>query len=166
MYCYCCSGKDFSECCGPYLSLKQIADSCEALMRSRYSAYCLADTSYLVTTLHPLERSPDIAAEITAFANSVHFCRLSIRAASQTVQHGQVSFAAYFLHEQKLDVIEEVSDFIYEGRWYYKSGKLKKTDPTKIGRNDLCPCGSGKKFKQCATHQLSGQLTDTVPPSQ
>ncbi|WP_390884613.1 SEC-C metal-binding domain-containing protein [Aeromonas dhakensis] len=22
----------------------------------------------------------------------------------------------------------------------------------KIGRNDPCPCGSGKKFKQCCLH--------------
>jgi uncharacterized protein YecA (UPF0149 family) len=22
-------------------------------------------------------------------------------------------------------------------------------DPSKIGRNDLCPCGSGKKYKKC-----------------
>lgn len=164
MYCYCCSGKSFSECCEPYLSLKQTASSCEALMRSRFSAYCLADTTYLLATLHSSEHMPDLAAEITAFANSVHFCRLSVKSASQTVQHGQVRFAAYFIHEQKLDVIEEVSDFVYDKRWYYKSGKLKKTDPIKIGRNDLCPCGSGKKFKQCTTHQLSGQLTDTTFP--
>lgn len=133
-------------------------------MRSRYSAYCLADTTYLVTTLLPSERTPNIAAEITAFAKSVHFCRLSVKSVLQTVQHGQVSFAAYFLHEQKLDVIEETSDFIYEGRWYYVGGQLKKTDPIKIGRNNFCPCGSGKKFKQCATHKLSGQFTDTAFP--
>ncbi|MFO0974097.1 MAG: SEC-C metal-binding domain-containing protein [Phycisphaerae bacterium] len=24
-----------------------------------------------------------------------------------------------------------------------------KTDKAQIGRNDPCPCGSGKKFKQC-----------------
>ena len=22
-------------------------------------------------------------------------------------------------------------------------------DETKVGRNDLCPCGSGKKYKKC-----------------
>jgi len=27
--------------------------------------------------------------------------------------------------------------------------KVKNTDGTKVGRNDLCPCGSGKKFKKC-----------------
>ena len=25
---------------------------------------------------------------------------------------------------------------------YYRDGR-------KVGRNDLCPCGSGKKYKQC-----------------
>src|SRR5690606_38045126 len=27
--------------------------------------------------------------------------------------------------------------------------KVQKKAEPKIGRNDLCPCGSGKKFKQC-----------------
>ena len=25
----------------------------------------------------------------------------------------------------------------------------KKADGTKVGRNDPCPCGSGKKYKNC-----------------
>jgi preprotein translocase subunit SecA len=25
----------------------------------------------------------------------------------------------------------------------------KKADGTKVGRNDPCPCGSGKKYKKC-----------------
>ncbi|MFH1291876.1 MAG: preprotein translocase subunit SecA [bacterium] len=27
--------------------------------------------------------------------------------------------------------------------------KLKKEDGSKVGRNDVCPCGSGKKYKRC-----------------
>ncbi|MDG2285973.1 MAG: SEC-C metal-binding domain-containing protein [Alphaproteobacteria bacterium] len=26
----------------------------------------------------------------------------------------------------------------------------------KVGRNDPCPCGSGKKFKKCCIHKSSG----------
>jgi preprotein translocase subunit SecA len=26
---------------------------------------------------------------------------------------------------------------------------LDEIDWTRVGRNDLCPCGSGKKFKAC-----------------
>jgi uncharacterized protein len=43
---------------------------------------------------------------------------------------------------------------------YFKSQRLLEEEPfdrattfrrhvTEIGRNDSCPCGSGKKFKQC-----------------
>lgn len=31
----------------------------------------------------------------------------------------------------------------------------------KIGRNDLCPCGSGEKFKRCC----EGRFVETVPVS-
>jgi preprotein translocase subunit SecA len=30
-----------------------------------------------------------------------------------------------------------------------KSEKIQKNQVTKVGRNDKCPCGSGKKFKHC-----------------
>jgi preprotein translocase subunit SecA len=33
-------------------------------------------------------------------------------------------------------------------------GMIKSATGPKVGRNDPCPCGSGKKFKQC-----HGQLT-------
>jgi preprotein translocase subunit SecA len=40
-----------------------------------------------------------------------------------------------------------------EGRDYYDPGEPRKQEPVKVGpkvgRNDPCPCGSGKKYKQC-----------------
>ena len=41
-----------------------------------------------------------------------------------------------------------------EGRWVYTGqlggpGKTVRRETPKVGRNDPCPCGSGKKFKQC-----------------
>ena len=32
---------------------------------------------------------------------------------------------------------------------------------SKVGRNDLCPCGSGKKFKQCCQRK-AGRLSPTA----
>jgi uncharacterized protein YecA (UPF0149 family) len=29
------------------------------------------------------------------------------------------------------------------------AGRTVKRDDEKIGRNDTCPCGSGRKFKKC-----------------
>jgi len=28
-------------------------------------------------------------------------------------------------------------------------GKTRDAEGNKVGRNDLCPCGSGKKYKKC-----------------
>jgi preprotein translocase subunit SecA len=41
-------------------------------------------------------------------------------------------------------------DFKPTGRKYWKRGKKVevRTEP-KVGRNQPCPCGSGKKFKNC-----------------
>lgn len=34
----------------------------------------------------------------------------------------------------------------------------------KVGRNDPCPCGSGKKFKKCCLSSVSDSPSDSVPP--
>lgn len=38
-------------------------------------------------------------------------------------------------------------------QWRYVDGVLNSIPSKSIGRNELCPCGSGKKYKQCQTHQ-------------
>jgi len=41
-------------------------------------------------------------------------------------------------------------------------GKILVKSPlrrsTKVGRNDLCPCGSGLKFKKCCWNEVTGNL--------
>jgi hypothetical protein len=34
----------------------------------------------------------------------------------------------------------------------------------KVGRNDPCPCGSGKKFKKCCLASASAPLSESAPP--
>ena len=36
------------------------------------------------------------------------------------------------------------------------------THPNKSGRNDLCPCGSGKKFKKCCALKQQRNRGNTV----
>ncbi|EAX7120348.1 hypothetical protein AIW16_22500, partial [Salmonella enterica] len=64
---------------------------------------------------------------------------------SEAENTGYVSFIARFSEQGKTGAIIERSRFIKEnGQWYYIDG----TRP-QLGRNDPCPCGSGKKFKKC-----------------
>ena len=52
------------------------------------------------------------------------------------------------LTDSEEDLPQAVTD-IYRF-WLAKRGTgTQRRDNPKIGRNDPCPCGSGKKFKQC-----------------
>ena len=48
--------------------------------------------------------------------------------------------------EELVVTVADLSDLTRELR--YKVDTVKREAP-KVGRNDACPCGSGKKFKQC-----------------
>lgn len=53
--CPCCSGAPFGACCAPILQ-GGAASSALALMRSRYTAFVLADEDHLVRSWHPRTR--------------------------------------------------------------------------------------------------------------
>lgn len=128
-------------------------------MRSRYSAYChhAKDPqcySYIVQTYHSKARSLHSEADIADFANAVHFIGLKILSDSprpeQTLTSNQVHFIASYLAGDKLELLDEVSDFeLEQGRWMYCSGVLTEHPAVRVSRNDPCPCGSGLKFKKC-----------------
>ncbi|TQV71982.1 zinc chelation protein SecC [Aliikangiella marina] len=147
MRCYCCSGKLFADCCEPILTGTQPADAPEALMRSRYSAFCSNNACYLVSTHWPVE--PDSRAQIQQTIDSTKWLGLKV---IRTDLHpntltGSVEFVAFF-DDQGVKQLHEKSSFVKQNdKWFYTSGE--HLPPIKIGRNDECFCGSGKKFKRC-----------------
>jgi hypothetical protein len=50
-------------------------------------------------------------------------------------------------YDRELDPFDD-EDFGDDGDAWAYSGTIRNTTP-KVGRNDPCPCGSGKKFKKC-----------------
>jgi uncharacterized protein len=48
--------------------------------------------------------------------------------------------------EEMVVTVADLSDLTQEHR--YKVETLRRDGP-KVGRNDPCPCGSGRKYKQC-----------------
>jgi len=116
-------------------------------MRSRYAAFVIKDADYLIKTWHPSCQAADLRQEIEAgFANTQWLGLTQYETApGSTPNEGFVSFVARFIEHNKPGAIIERSRFILEGgQWYYIDG----TRP-QFGRNDPCPCGSGKKFKKC-----------------
>jgi SEC-C motif-containing protein len=155
--CPCGSGRPFEACCGPHISGATPAPTAEALMRSRYSAFVKADVDYLHDTLAPESRHDFDRAETERWARESRWQGLEIHAAEggEGDETGAVEFTARYVHKGKPFAHRELSKFRKEaGRWVYVDGTVgappvEQRVAPKIGRNDPCPCGSGKKYKKC-----------------
>lgn len=152
--CPCRSGKTLADCCGPYLAGLP-APTAEALMRSRYSAYAVGNIDYLRETLLPSTREDFAREEAETWARNSVWTGLEIRGTEKGQPgdtDGVVEFVARFSMNGKPMSHHETSRFAVEdGRWYYVDGVLgaRPRSGPKVGRNDPCPCGSGKKYKKC-----------------
>lgn len=147
--CPCCSGLQYSACCQPYLGNTRTAAEPETLMRSRYTAYVKHDVDYLVATWHPDLQAEKWRDSIAESCRDTCWLGLNIltSAPGKTQDEGYVEFAARYTaaNRQQTGLMRERSRFLrYHDRWYYRDGIHLQT-----GRNEHCPCGSGKKYKKC-----------------
>jgi len=119
--CYCGSGKNFDDCCQPYIKGIFNAPSAEALMRSRYSAYVIHNADYLWHTTAPQQRRHHSKAAILEWAKSNQWLKLEVLKATETT----VEFKAYYLDSSlRAQVHHEKSTFMKEGgSWYYVDGE-------------------------------------------
>lgn len=157
MSCPCGSHLPFETCCGPILAGAP-APTAEALMRSRYTAYVKHDYAHLERSLTREQRVDFKADEARRWAESSEWLGLKIvdtKGGGADDTEGTVSFVARFRLDGQEREHVEVARFVREdGRWAYagqeeiKPVTVRREGP-KIGRNDPCPCGSGKKYKKC-----------------
>lgn len=154
--CPCGSGRDFEACCGPIIAGAE-APTAEALMRARYTAFSSGALDYLHSTLAPEAREDYSPEETEKWARESQWRGLEIlstEAGGEGDEIGVVEFIARYRVGGKDFAHHELSRFRREeGRWAYVDGLIPKPKQriveTKIGRNDPCPCGSGKKYKKC-----------------
>jgi len=156
--CPCNSGLDYAACCEPYISGARKAPGPEALMRSRYTAYALQIMPYLAATLHPGQRHDYDEAGAERWARESQWENLEIVDVSGVPEGsstGTVEFRATYRRKGEKIVHHERAEFRKEGdTWYFYDGKMVgpgqvRRDSPKVGRNDPCPCGSGRKYKKC-----------------
>ena len=148
--CPCGSQRLFSTCCEPYLRGTQVAPTAEALMRSRYTAYCQGNIDYLIATCHPTKRTLSDRLTLSKSVKNTTWLGLTI----VDTDHGQpqdnegvVEFVALY-QAGEVGQLHERSRFTQQkGRWFYLEGD--RLPPLEPKRNEPCWCGSGRKFKQC-----------------
>ncbi|MEZ5541823.1 MAG: YchJ family protein [Pseudomonadota bacterium] len=156
--CPCNSGLAYADCCEPYISGARKPVTPEALMRSRYSAYALQIMPYLAATLHPGQRHDYDEAGAARWARESEWDSLEILDAPAVPadgDNGTVEFRATYRRKGEKIVHHERAEFRRLGdTWYFFDGKMVgpgqvRRETPKVGRNDPCPCGSGRKFKKC-----------------
>ncbi|MBL0213058.1 MAG: YchJ family protein [Myxococcales bacterium] len=150
--CPCGSGQVDAACCGRFHAGAP-APTAVALMRSRYSAYVRGLIDYVVATHDAASRDQIDRAAATAWSQDTTWQGLEIVATERGGEpddSGIVEFIARGITKGVPFAQHERSRFRkVEGRWYYVDGAIRARAAATPGRNDLCPCGSGKKYKRC-----------------
>jgi SEC-C motif-containing protein len=152
--CPCGSGRPFLHCCEPAIEGAVPAATAEALMRSRYTAFVLERTDYLVMSTHPDHRTGLDAEEIRQQTATTTWLGLHIdhtRGGAIQDDSGEVLFHADFFADGRLAALSERSRFRREGGlWYYCDGEIDLVESRiELGPGDPCPCGSGREFDHC-----------------
>lgn len=154
--CPCNSNLDFASCCEPYIKGTDKPPTAEKLMRSRYTAYTLAAIDYIEKTTDPASRSDFDRNASLHWAKSSEWLGLEIlktEGGTENDTKGLVEFIARYRSDGVERTHHERSEFRKrDGQWYFVDGKLVQAPvraAAKVGRNDPCPCGSGKKYKKC-----------------
>lgn len=151
--CLCNSGLLYADCCGPYHNKQRFPATALELMRSRFTAYARRDAAYLLASWD-VSTSP---ARIDFSRDTTEWQTLQIVACKKGAAHdskGIVEFKAFYKQGDEDHFMHEISRFVKTGQtWLYLDGVIKAAGKVEAsangGRNALCTCGSGKKFKRC-----------------
>lgn len=112
-----CGGGRYADCCAPCLRREAWPPTAEALMRSRYTAFALADAEYLLRTWHPRTRPDSVDLD------GRHWERLEILDrvdGGPDDLMGIVGFVAHWSLEGSHGSLAERSAFVRRGgRWVY-----------------------------------------------
>lgn len=156
--CPCGSEVKFEECCEPVIKGTKKADTAVQLMRARYSAYATVEADFLYESLHPDKKSTHDAEQTKDWAEKSEWNRLEIvntEKGGEGDEEGTVEFIAHYTVKGERTRHHEVATFVKaDGQWFFEDGEgvapqqVVRATP-KVGRNEPCPCGSGKKYKKC-----------------
>ena len=156
--CPCGSGLPYAGCCEPVIKGKTKAATAEALMRARYSAYVKQEIDFIAASCIRKNGESDIDMDETRrWSMESEWLGLKIHSTTKggsADTEGTVEFSANYARNGLKDEHREIASFKkVDGSWMYSDGKLAATTMVraepKVGRNEPCPCGSGKKYKHC-----------------
>ena len=156
--CPCASGKPYGECCGPIIKGDRKAATAVELMRARYSAYAVGDVKFLYESSGAEVRKDFDEKSTLEWSKAATWEGIDVKETErggENDEDGYVSFTAHYTANGQTCEHRERSYFKrIDGEWRFIDGQIDTGMPwqretPKTGRNDPCPCGSGKKYKKC-----------------
>lgn len=158
MSCHCGNPEPFETCCQPLLKGERLPKTAAELMRLCYSAFTVNNIDYIMNshdpdTVHQVDRD-----STESWSKEAKWTGLEItdtEAGGEDDNFGRVDFVAnYELRGVKIAHRESATFRKHGKRWLFVDGEQINGPPVrregpKIGRNDPCHCGSGKKYKKC-----------------
>lgn len=129
-HCDCGSGLAYGDCCGRFHAGAEAPPTAEALMRSRYSAYCRGRLDYVHETWHPRTRdSGGLTQTDGPRPQWIGLQILAVRAGAPTDGAGEVEFIARYKIGGRALRLHEISRFVrLGGRWVYEGGRRGDKD--------------------------------------
>jgi SEC-C motif domain protein len=154
--CPCGSGFNFADCCRQIIKGEREALQAEELMRARYAAFASGEIDFIVASTHSRSRREIDIPSITQWSQTSTWRGLEIIETEPIDDNSAyVSFEAQFTQAGNDRNHREKSLFEREdGKWRFVTGEELKNPTVRYetprpGRNEPCPCGSGKKYKKC-----------------
>ena len=134
--CPCGSGKAYCDCCEPIIKKTTLAPSPEALMRSRYTAYAKHEIAWLKESLEATQRDDFDEPSVEAWSRESEWLGIEIKQ-TKTEEEKNIGWVEFVARFKQGNITRNV-----------KQETVRHEGPV-VGRNDPCPCGSGKKYKKC-----------------
>lgn len=120
--CPCGNSQRYEDCCGRYIAGDNPAPTAEKLMRSRYSAFAVGESDYLLASWHPDTRPSRV--RLDPQQKWIGLSIKSTEAGGVGDESGKVEFVARFKIAGKGHRLHENSRFEkIDGRWYYLDGE-------------------------------------------
>jgi SEC-C motif-containing protein len=140
-------------------------------MRARYSAFASGNVEFISSTIAPDKRSDYDEESIRKWSTSSEWLGFEIKridGGKERDTTGIVEFIAHYKTDNQNQDHHEIAQFKkIDGLWYFVDGTLVNQMPfvreePRIGRNDPCSCGSGKKFKKCCMSKEQAKTEENV----
>jgi len=130
-------------------------ESPRKLLEKRYQAYVDGDVDFLIASVHPDKKNKHNRKQMEDWSKNAVWNGIKIEEEADEDSRSYITFQLKYQEQgQDIDHRERAEFRQHQGRWYYYDSKFPqgeplRRDPNRVGRNDPCSCGSGKKFKKC-----------------